>query len=783
MYAYYSTHTVYEPVHIIWIRDRTYIMCMHSIQRENFSPTADKPGNQQSSPQNRDKMLRAPFITTTRALGRSKRPRDSVFVPRFCDFPFENLGKKAAGHRVISQLRSYNGDSPPRSLYAGFGTHRNIIPADTPDYRPLSNTAIHADSTTDAESSIYPSGEQNSLQDPPFSKVLIANRGEIALRIIQTCRALGIDTVAVYSTIDVRAPHVLAADEAVCLGPAPTSESYLNIDAVCDAIRKTGAQAVHPGYGFLSENADFAQRVTEMGVSFVGPSSAAIVAMGDKIQSKKIARDAMVDVIPGYDGIISGPDHAVQIAEEVVYPVMIKASAGGGGKGMRICRTPEEVREGYQLSRAEAKSFFGDERLFIERYVEDPHHIEFQVLSGRRRIEHGDDAQPIQNETDDGPLEILVFPERECSIQRRNQKVIEESPSCLLTSETRALMAKQVRSLVRSVDYESAGTIEFLVDEEQNFYFLEMNTRLQVEHPITEMVTGNIDLVAGMFDVAAGRGVPEEYLALSDGEDDGAIVSFSGHAIEARIYAENPLRGFLPSTGSLLQYIEPPEGSMSMAADESENDDTDAVAAASFVRIDSGVVAGYPITPYYDPMISKLCTYSTLGRAEAIDALADALDRYVISGVENNTSFIRDVLRQPAFQAGETPTNFIENHYSEGFCGVDLNSQEKTEMAVIAAALGGWRMALLDQPPLTSGIDEDDGIDDELVVCLGGMFGEAYAVSMAGSDNGSVTVRLLGPEGEGSEVREMDVLLGDYDANFPVIEVSIDGIPRAIQVR
>ena len=592
-----------------------------------------------------------------------------------------------------------------------------------------------------------------NAMEPPFQKILIANRGEIALRIIRTCRAMGIQTVAVHSSIDVRSPHVLAADEAVCLGPAPTSESYLNIDALCDAITSTGAQCVHPGYGFVSENAEFCRRVTEMGVKFAGPSPSAIVAMGDKITSKQIAREANVNVIPGFDGFVSSPEHAVEIAEEVGYPVMIKATAGGGGKGMRICRNAAEVKEGYQLSTAEAKSFFGDERLFIERYVEKPHHIEFQVLSGRNSK---------------GELDIMVFPERECSIQRRNQKVIEESPSVLLTPETRAEMARQVRSLVRNVDYESAGTVEFLVDEEQNFFFLEMNTRLQVEHPITELVSGNVDLVRGMFEVAAGRGVPEEYLALLDCDDDSAIVKHSGHAIEARIYAEDPLRGFLPSTGPLLQYIEP-----------ETDEDSD-----NIIRVDSGVTCGTPITPYYDPMISKLCAFSPRGRDEAIDVLSDALDRYVIEGVGHNAPFVTDVLRHPAFQKGATPTNYIPTHYPDGFVGVALTAEEREELAGIAAAVGGWRMALLDQPPLpdATALDEKDG--DEIIVCLGGMFGEAFVIGSPSPESTTITVRPWS-DSDDTDVtaRTMEIQIGGFDPSSPVVDVSIDGVEKAIQVR
>ncbi len=350
---------------------------------------------------------------------------------------------------------------------------------------------------------------------------------------MRTCQNENISTVAIYSTMDSKSPHVMDADEAVCVGPAASSLSYLDIDNVCKAIEMTGAEAIHPGYGFLSENAEFARRVEQITspsgnkVKFIGPSSDAIVQMGDKITSKKIAQKAGVNIIPGYEGFVTSQDHAVTIAKEIGYPVMIKATSGGGGKGMRICYTDAEVKEGFLLSTAEAKSFFNDERLFIEKFIEKPHHIEFQLLAGRK---------------DGGELEILCFPERECSIQRRNQKILEESPSMLLTDETRAEMVRQVKRLVRKVDYSSAGTVEFLVDEKQNFYFLEMNTRLQVEHPVTEMVSGNVDLVHGMIEIAAGNGIPQEYFdllgdqtGLSESEREGLSVPHIGHAIEVRV--------------------------------------------------------------------------------------------------------------------------------------------------------------------------------------------------------------------------------------------------------
>ena len=407
--------------------------------------------------------------------------------------------------------------------------HRNLArPWSTCHY----STAHHLKSAQASGVDIH-NDVPEAANEPPFNKILIANRGEIARRVMRTCRNENISTVAIYSTIDSKSPHVTDADEAICIGPAASSLSYLDVDNVCKAIELTGAEAIHPGYGFLSENAEFARRVEKIiapsgnAVKFIGPSSDAIIQMGDKITSKKIAKDAGVNVIPGYDGFVTSQDHAVTIANQIGYPVMIKATSGGGGKGMRICYADAEVREGFLLSTAEAKSFFNDERLFIEKFIEKPHHIEFQLLSGRK---------------DGGELEILCFPERECSIQRRNQKILEESPSTLLTEETRAEMVRQVKRLVRNVDYSSAGTVEFLVDEEQNFYFLEMNTRLQVEHPVTEMVTGNVDLVHGMIDIAAGKGIPQQYLdllgdqqGLSESEREGLSVPHTGHAIEVSL--------------------------------------------------------------------------------------------------------------------------------------------------------------------------------------------------------------------------------------------------------
>lgn len=426
----------------------------------------------------------------------------------------------------------------------GHGNQGSLISPFKSFPKSFSNYAPVKNNNKTTEESIYQDFHQ---QKPlPFKKILIANRGEIARRIIKTCKKLNIRTVAVYSTADSKSPHVQEADEAICVGPTASSESYLQVDNICKAILQSGADAVHPGYGFLSENAEFASRVEKLqvtsgedgsgthNVKFIGPKSDAIIAMGDKITSKQIAQDANVNIIPGFDGFVTSPDHAVEVANSIGYPIMIKATSGGGGKGMRICYNDEQVREGFVLSTAEAKSFFNDERLFIEKFIERPHHIEIQLLAGKKTNDDGSE----------GEVEILCFPERECSIQRRNQKILEESPSTLLEPETRAEMIRQVKSLVRKVGYTSAGTVEFLVDEKQNFYFLEMNTRLQVEHPVTEMVSGDVDLVYGMIHVAAGFGIPPEYAnlihegydmtSMTEKEREGLVVPHTGHAIEVR---------------------------------------------------------------------------------------------------------------------------------------------------------------------------------------------------------------------------------------------------------
>ena len=469
-----------------------------------------------------------------------------------------------------------------------------------------------------------------------FKKILIANRGEIACRVIRTARAMGIATVAVYSEADADARHVREADEAVAIGPSPSAQSYLVIDSILKVVHATGAEAVHPGYGFLSENRAFAEALEKAGIAFIGPGVAAIAAMGDKIESKKLAQAAGVNSVPGYLGVIKDAAEAAKIAKEIGYPVMIKASAGGGGKGMRIARTDAEAREGFRSATSEARSSFGDDRVFVEKYIEQPRHIEIQVLADA----HGN---------------TVYLGERECSIQRRHQKVIEEAPSPFLDAATRAAMGEQAVALAQAVDYRSAGTVEFIVDAERSFFFLEMNTRLQVEHPVTEMVTG-LDLVEQMIRVAAG-----ETLAFKQSD-----VKLEGWAIEARVYAEDPLRGFLPSIGRLVKYREP--------------------VAGAAVRVDSGVYEGAEISMFYDPMIAKLVTYGA-DRNVAIAAMREALDSFVIRGVGHNIPFLASLMAQPRFVGGRLTTNFIAEEYPDGFGGVALQPDHVALLVAVAAVI------------------------------------------------------------------------------------------------
>lgn len=469
-----------------------------------------------------------------------------------------------------------------------------------------------------------------------FQKILIANRGEIACRVIDAARSLGVRSVAVYSEADRDALHVLQADEAICIGPPPSAESYLVAERIVQACRDTGAEAVHPGYGFLSENAAFAEMLEKAGVAFIGPPVRAISAMGDKITSKRIAQEAGVSTVPGCADVIRDAAHAVEVAREVGYPVMLKASAGGGGKGMRVARNDEECRSAFERATGEARSAFGDDRVFIERFIDDPRHIEIQVLADA----HG---------------AIVHLGERECSLQRRHQKVIEEAPSPFLDAATRDTMGKQAVALARAVGYRSAGTVEFIVDQDRNFYFLEMNTRLQVEHPVTEFVTG-LDLVQLMIRIAAGEPLPFKQ---SD-------VRLSGSAIEARVYAEDPFRNFLPSIGRLVRYSPP--------------------TLSQNVRVDSGVYEGGEISMYYDPMVAKLITYGE-NREAAIARMRHALNEFYIRGVSHNLGFLGALVEHPRFREAQLSTNLIAEEWPEGFHPADVVHDDPALLIVVAAAV------------------------------------------------------------------------------------------------
>ncbi len=473
-----------------------------------------------------------------------------------------------------------------------------------------------------------------------FKTILIANRGEIACRVIKTARRMGIRTVAVYSEADKDALHVEMADEAVAIGPPAAAQSYLAIDKIVAACLKTGAEAVHPGYGFLSERAAFARALAEANIVFIGPNPKAIEAMGDKIESKKFANAAKVSTVPGHLGAIETPERAAEIADEIGYPVMIKASAGGGGKGMRIAHSRKEVAEGFARARSEAKSSFGDDRVFVEKFIVNPRHVEIQVLGDK----HG---------------HVIYLGERECSIQRRNQKVIEEAPSPLLDAETRKRMGEQAVALALAVQYNFAGTVEFVAGQDRSFYFLEMNTRLQVEHPVTELVTG-IDLVEGMIRSAAG-----EPLRLKQ-----ADVKLTGWAVEARVYAEDPTRGFLPSTGRLTRYRPPAEGTH------------DGIT----VRNDTGVFEGGEISIHYDPMIAKLVTHAP-DRLGAIDAQATALDAFVIDGIRHNIPFLSALMQHPRWREGRLSTGFIAEEFPDGFHALVAEGETERRLVVAAAMI------------------------------------------------------------------------------------------------
>jgi propionyl-CoA carboxylase alpha chain len=502
-----------------------------------------------------------------------------------------------------------------------------------------------------------------------FNKILIANRGEIAVRIIRTARRLGIATVAVYSDVERSAPHVEMADEAVLIGPPPASTSYLDIDKILAACRQTGAEAVHPGYGFLSERAAFAEALAGAGVVFIGPNAKAIAAMGDKIESKKLAAAAGVSTIPGHLGVIEHADEAIAVADAIGFPVMIKASAGGGGKGMRIAASAAEVKEGWQRARSEARSAFGDDRVFIEKYIESPRHIEIQVLGDK----HGN---------------VIHLGERECSLQRRNQKIVEEAPSPGVDAALRAEMGAQAVALARAVDYDSAGTVEFVMGTDRRFYFLEMNTRLQVEHPVTELVTG-LDLVAEMIRIAAG-----EKLGLTQGD-----VRMTGAAIETRLYAEDPYRDFLPSSGRLSRYRPPAEGSNGEIT----------------VRVDGGVVEGSEITIFFDPLIAKLVTHGR-DRDEATAAMSNALDRFVIDGIAHNQPFLAALMDHPRWHQGRLSTGFIAEEFAGGFTGRVPSREGLVRLAVIALSIELSRRERLRRLPGRVG---DDARREEWIVRIG----------------------------------------------------------------
>ena len=530
-----------------------------------------------------------------------------------------------------------------------------------------------------------------------FQKILIANRGEIACRVIKTARRMGIATVAVYSDADRHALHVRMADEAVAIGPAPAAQSYLVAEKIIEACRQTGADAVHPGYGFLSEREAFADALAKAGIVFIGPNPKAIAAMGDKIESKKLAKEAGVSTVPGFVGEISDEAHAKKIAAEIGYPVMVKASAGGGGKGLRVVHREAELAQAIQSSRNEAQASFGDSRLLVEKFVTEPRHIEIQLIGDR----HGN---------------VIHLNERECSIQRRHQKVVEEAPSPFLDEKTRAAMGAEAVALAKAVGYDSAGTVEFIVDGQKNFYFLEMNTRLQVEHPVTEMITG-LDLVELMIRSAAGEKLP---LTQKDVKRD-------GWAIEARVYAEDPYRGFLPSTGRLSRYRPPGEG----------------VERGVTVRNDTGVFEGGEISVYYDPMIAKLSTHAAT-RLEAIDAMAAALDRFELSGIANNLQFLTAIMHNGRFRDGRLTTGFIAEEYPDGFRGAPLPAEDARRF--IAAAVAAKLLRTQRAGRITGAFNGGHHPADNFTVTLNG---KNHAVTDAHLEVGSLYLVIDGTVLEG----------------------------------
>jgi len=562
-----------------------------------------------------------------------------------------------------------------------------------------------------------------------FKKILIANRGEIACRVIKTARKMGIKTVAVYSDADIDALHVDMADEAVHIGPAAAAQSYLLMDKIIEACKATGAEAVHPGYGFLSEREAFPLALQKNGIVFIGPNAKAIAAMGDKIESKKAAAAAKVSTVPGYLGEINDAKQAVKIANEIGYPVMIKASAGGGGKGMRIAYDAKEAEEGFHLARSEAKSSFGDDRCFIEKFIENPRHIEIQVLGDK----HGN---------------VLYLGERECSIQRRNQKVLEEAPSPLLDEKTRKAMGEQAVALSKAVGYDSAGTVEFVAGQDRSFYFLEMNTRLQVEHPVTELVTG-IDLVEQMIRVAAGEKLPFKQ---SD-------ITLKGWAVESRVYAEDPFRNFLPSIGRLVKYRPPAEGKK------------DGVT----VRNDTGVFEGGEISMYYDPMIAKLVTHAPT-RIAAIDAQSAALDAFYIDGIQHNMPFLAAMMQHPRWRSGNLSTGFIKEEFPEGFVPRAPEGADLVTLAAVAGAidhLGNARRRDITHQMAGSSIS----FAKRRVVKVGDATVELEALGVI---PGPYYVSILDASGQPAKTLE---ITSDWWPGEPVWHGTVEGKDVAVQVR
>ncbi|MBK7541982.1 MAG: acetyl/propionyl/methylcrotonyl-CoA carboxylase subunit alpha [Candidatus Competibacteraceae bacterium] len=550
-----------------------------------------------------------------------------------------------------------------------------------------------------------------------FKKILIANRGEIACRVIKTARKMGIKTVAVYSEADKDALHVEMADEAVLIGPPPTAQSYLVMERIIQACKDTGAEAVHPGYGFLSERAAFCQALEKEGITFIGPKVRAIEAMGDKITSKILAKEAGVNTVPGYTDIIKDGDHALQIARDIGYPVMLKASAGGGGKGMRVAWNDAECVDGFERATNEARSSFGDDRVFVEKYIEEPRHIEIQVLG-------------------DSQGNIVYLGERECSLQRRHQKVIEEAPSPFLDEKTRRAMGEQAVALSRAVDYQSAGTVEFIVDAKRNFYFLEMNTRLQVEHPVTEYITG-LDLVEQMLRVAAGE-------PLSFKQED---VRLKGWAIEARVYAEDPFRNFLPSIGRLVKYMPPKESDV--------------------VRVDTGIYEGSEVSMYYDPMIAKLVTYGST-RDRAIAHMRDALNQFFIRGVQHNISFLAALMVHTRFMTGRISTNMIAEEYPNGFHATDVPHDDPALLISVAAFI---HRSYMDRAAQITGqlLGHERKVKNDWVVLMNGQHHPVH----------------IDPAPGGYDVTYMDEayqVRSNWEFGYPLFKGTLNGTEICIQV-